>query len=159
MPFIIKHFNELTIRELYEILKTRQEIFIIEQDCPYMDIDDLDLDAIHVFSMNEEGRVTSCLRVFMREIKETTEPEAAMKEVRTAQIGRVVTLNHGEGLGGALLHEGVKIALDHYKADKIYLEAQTYAIGYYAKEGFKVVSGEFLEDGIPHVKMERGRDL
>lgn len=148
MGFFIKHFNELTTRELYEILKTRQEIFIIEQNCPYMDIDDLDLKAIHVFSMNEEGRVTSCLRVFMRDEK-----------TKTAQIGRVVTLNHGEGLGGALLHEGVKIALDHYKAEKIYLEAQTYAIGYYAKEGFKVVSEEFLEDGIPHVKMERDSKL
>ena len=89
MGFFIKHFNELTTRELYEILKTRQEIFIIEQDCPYMDIDDLDLDAMHVFSMNEEGRVTSCLRVFMRD-----------EETKTAQIGRVVTLTHGEGLGG-----------------------------------------------------------
>lgn len=148
MGFFIKHFNELTTRELYEILKTRQEIFIIEQDCPYMDIDDLDLDAIHVFSKNEEGRVTSCLRVFMRD-----------EESKTAQIGRVVTLTHGEGLGGELLHEGVNVALNHYKAEKIYLEAQTYAIGYYAKEGFRVVSGEFLEDGIPHVKMERGRDL
>lgn len=148
MTFIIKHFNELSTRELYEILKTRQEIFIIEQDCTYMDIDDLDLDAIHVFSMNEEGRVTSCLRVFMRDAK-----------TKTAQIGRVVTLTHGEGLGGALLQEGVNVALHHYQAEKIYLEAQTYAIGYYAKEGFQVVSGEFLEDGIPHVKMERGRDL
>ena len=70
-----------------------------------------------------------------------------------------MTLTHGEGLGGELLHEGVNVALNHYKAEKIYLEAQTYAIGYYAKEGFRVVSGEFLEDGIPHVKMERGRDL
>ena len=125
MGFFIKHFNELTTRELYEILKTRQEIFIIEQDCPYMDIDDLDLDAMHVFSMNEEGRVTSCLRVFMRD-----------KETKTAQIGRVVTLTHGEGLGGELLHEGVNVALNHYKAEKIYLEAQTYAIDTENGDGF-----------------------
>jgi ElaA protein len=146
MEFSIKHFNELSNRELYEILKTRQEIFIIEQNCPYMDIDDLDLDAMHIFSMNEEGRVTACLRVFM-------------KDEKTAQIGRVVTLVHGEGLGGKILHEGVKVALDHYKAEKIYLEAQTYAIGYYEKEGFRVISGEFDLDGIPHVEMERSREL
>lgn len=146
MEFTIKHFTELSNRELYEILKTRQEIFIIEQNCPYMDIDDLDLDAIHVFSMNEEGRVTACLRVFM-------------KDEKTAQIGRVVTLVHGEGLGGKILHEGVKVALQHYKAEKIYLEAQTYAIGYYEKEGFRVISGEFDLDGIPHVEMERSREL
>ena len=146
MEFTIKHFTELSNRELYEILKTRQEIFIIEQNCPYMDIDDLDLDAMHIFSMNEEGRVTSCLRVFM-------------KDEKTAQIGRVVTLVHGEGLGGKILHEGVKVALEHYKAEKIYLEAQTYAIGYYEKEGFRVISGEFDLDGIPHVEMERGREI
>jgi len=146
MEFTIKHFTELSNRELYEILKTRQEIFIIEQNCPYMDIDDLDLDAMHIFSMNEEGRVTACLRVFM-------------KDEKTAQIGRVVTLVHGEGLGGKILHEGVKVALDLYKAEKIYLEAQTYAIGYYEKEGFRVISGEFDLDGIPHVEMERSREL
>ena len=146
MEFTIKHFTELSNRELYEILKTRQEIFIIEQNCPYMDIDDLDLDAMHIFSMNEEGRVTACLRVFM-------------KDEKTAQIGRVVTLVHGEGLGGKILHEGVNVAFDHYKAEKIYLEAQTYAIGYYEKEGFRVISGEFDLDGIPHVEMERGREI
>ena len=146
MEFTIKHFTELSNRELYEILKTRQEIFIIEQNCPYMDIDDLDLDAMHIFSMNEEGRVTACLRVFM-------------KDEKTAQIGRVVTLVHGEGLGGKILHEGVKVALEHYKAEKIYLEAQTYAIGYYEKEGFRVISGEFDLDGIPHVEMERSGEL
>lgn len=143
MELFVKHFSELSVDELYEILKTRQEIFIIEQDCPYMDIDDLDRDAMHVFTVREDGRVTSCLRVFMRD-----------EECRTAQIGRVVSLEHGKGLGGLVLHEGVRIAKDHYKAKKIYLEAQEYAIGYYAKEGFRVVSDVFLEDGIPHVKME-----
>ena len=72
-----------------------------------------------------------------------------------AQIGRVVTLEHGKGIGGKILHEGVKIATDQLKAKKIYLEAQEYAIGYYAKEGFEVVSEPFMEDGIPHVKMEK----
>ena len=141
---LIKHFKDLTNKELYEILKTRQEIFVVEQNCPYMDIDGLDEDSIHVFSMNEEGRVTGCLRVFIRD-----------KEKKIAQIGRVVTLTHGTGLGGILLHQGVEVALENFDPDVIYLEAQTYAIGYYAKEGFQVVSEEFLEDGIPHVKMER----
>ena len=54
-----------------------------------------------------------------------------------------------------MLHEGVRIAVEKLKAKKIYLEAQEYAIGYYAKEGFEVVSEPFMEDGIPHVKMER----
>ena len=144
MEFIIKHFKELNTTELYEILKTRAEIFVVEQDCPYQDLDDKDQDAIHIFSYNDKGRVSSCLRVFWKDEKEAV-----------AQIGRVVTLEHGTGLGGRLLHEGVKLAIEQFKAKKIYLEAQEYAKGYYAREGFEVVSEPFLEDGIPHVKMER----
>ncbi len=144
MDLIVKHFNELTTHELYEILKTRSEIFVVEQDCVYQDLDDNDQDAMHVFCWNEDGRVAACLRVFMR--------DAA---AGVAQIGRVVTLVHGKGLGGEILHKAVEIAIDHYSANKIYLEAQQYAIGYYQKEGFEVVSEPFLEDGIPHVKMER----
>ena len=146
MNFVIKHFNELSTTELYEILKTRSEIFVVEQDCVYQDLDDNDQDAIHVFCWNDSGRVAGCLRVFWKNND---------RAAGVAQIGRVVTLEHGQGIGGRMLHEGVMIALDKLKAKKIYLEAQEYAIGYYAKEGFEVVSEPFLEDGIPHVKMER----
>ena len=72
-----------------------------------------------------------------------------------AQIGRVVTLEHGKGIGGRILHEGVRVATEQLKAKKIYLEAQEYAIGYYAKEGFELESEPFMEDGIPRVKMEK----
>ena len=72
-----------------------------------------------------------------------------------AQIGRVVTFEHGKGIGGQLLHKGVEVAREQLKAKKIYLGAQEYAIGYYAKEGFEVTSEPFLEDDIPHVEMER----
>ena len=145
---IIKHFNELSTTELYEILKTRSEIFVVEQDCVYQDLDDKDQDAIHVFCWNDAGRVSGCLRVFWKDQDESA---------GIAQIGRVVTLEHGKGIGGQLLHKGVEIATETLKAKKIYLEAQQYAIGYYAREGFEVVSDVFMEDGIPHVKMERIR--
>ena len=143
MEIIVKHFDELTTRELYEILKTRFEIFVTEQECIYQDMDDKDQDAIHVFCWNDDGRVAGCLRVFMRD---------AEKDI--VQIGRVVTLEHGKGIGGKILRKGVEVAKKSFNAKKIYLEAQVYAIGYYAKEGFEVVSDEFMEDGIPHVKME-----
>ena len=116
-------------------------------ECIYQDLDDKDQDAYHVFCWNDSGRVAACLRVFWN-----NEAEGI------AQIGRVVTLEHGKGLGGKMLHEGVRIAADILKAKKIYLEAQEYAIGYYAKEGLEVVSDPFMEDGIPHVKMERTLD-
>jgi len=143
MELIVKHFNELSTTELYEILKTRFEIFVTEQECIYQDLDDKDQDAIHVFCYNDAGRVAGCLRVFMRDAKNGV-----------AQIGRVVTLEHGKGIGGEILRKGVEVAKKSFNAKKIYLEAQVYAIGYYAKEGFEVVSDEFMEDGIPHVKME-----
>ena len=144
MELMVKHFNELTTRELYEILKTRFEIFVMEQECLYQDLDDKDQDAIHVFCRNDDGRVAGCLRVFMRDT-----------DKGIVQIGRVVTLEHGKGIGGKILHKGVDVATNSFKAKKIYIEAQVYAIGYYAKEGFEVVSEEFMEDGIPHVKMEK----
>lgn len=144
MELIVKHFNELSTRELYEILKTRFEIFVTEQECIYQDLDDKDQDAIHVFCINDSGRVVGCLRVFWND-----------KAAGVAQIGRVVTLEHGKGIGREILHKGVEIATEQLGAKKIYLEAQEYAIGYYAKEGFEVVSDVFMEDGIPHVKMER----
>ena len=144
MQFVIKHFRDLTTNELYEILKTRFEIFVTEQECIYQDLDDKDQDAYHVFCWNDNGRVAGCLRVFWKD-------EAA----GIAQIGRVVTLEHGLGIGGQMLHQGVELAINQFHAKKIYLEAQCYATGYYAKEGFEVVSEPFMEDGIPHVQMER----
>ena len=67
MEFVIKHFKELSTTELYEILKTRAEIFVVEQDCVYQDLDDNDQDAIHVFCWNDSGRVAGCLRVFWKD--------------------------------------------------------------------------------------------
>lgn len=146
MDLIVKHFNELSTTELYEILKTRFEIFGTEQECIYQDLDDKDQDTIHIFCYNDSGRVAGCLRVFWKDHNETS---------GIAQIGRVVTLEHGKGIGGKILHDGVRVATEQLKAKKIYLETQEYAIGYYAKEGFEVVSEPFMEDGIPHVKMEK----
>ena len=111
MEFVIKHFKELSTTELSEILKTRAEIFVVEQDCVYQDLDDNDQDAIHVFGWNDSGRVAGCLRVFWKD-----HDEAA----GVAQIGRVVTLEHGKGIGGQMLHEGVRIAVEELKAKKIY---------------------------------------
>lgn len=138
--FHVKKFDELTARELYEILRLRAEIFVVEQNCVYQDLDGKDQESLHVYSTDEKGFATSCLRIFRRG------PE-------TAQIGRVVTRHHGTGLGGRLLKRGIAEAEAWLAPQRIYLEAQVYAIGYYAREGFRVCSAEFILDGIPHVKM------
>lgn len=140
MKVISKTFNELTTKELYEILKSRAEIFVVEQNCIYQDMDDNDYKSLHVF-LNENERVIAYLRAFM-------------KDEETVQMGRVLTLQHGSGIGGMLLKEGIAIIKERFTPKRIYIEAQCYATGYYVREGFRVCSDEFLEDGIPHVKME-----
>jgi len=90
-----KTFQELTTRELYEILKARAEIFVVEQNCVYQDLDNKDYESLHVF-YEEDGKVTAYLRAFYR-------------DDRIVQIGRALTLQHGTGLGGKLLKEGIAI--------------------------------------------------
>ena len=91
MKLVSKYFHELTTTELYELLKARAEIFVVEQTCVYQDLDDLDYNGLHVF-YEENGKVLAYLRAF---------PKIA--EEGTVQMGRFLTMNHGTGLGGRLL--------------------------------------------------------
>lgn len=134
-----KYFDELTTRELYEILRARAEIFVVEQNCVYQDLDGIDYESLHVFA-EEGGKVTAYLRAFY-------------KDEDTVQMGRVLTLRHGEGLGGKLLREGIAQIRARMHPAKICIDAQCYATGFYEREGFRICSEEFLEDGIPHVRM------
>ena len=128
-----------TTAELYEILKARAEIFVVEQNCVYQDLDGKDYNSLHVF-YEEEGKVLAYLRAFR-------------KDADTVQLGRVLTVQHGTGLGGTLLKEGIRQICEEFMSSQIYAEVQTYATGFYEREGFTVCSDEFLEDGIPHVAM------
>ena len=141
MNLVTKYFHELTTTELYELLKSRAEIFVVEQNCIYQDLDDKDYHSLHIF-YEENGKIVAYLRAFE---KDTT--------TRTVQIGRVLTLNHGMGLGGQLLKEGITQIREKLNPSTIYIEAQCYATGFYEQEGFVISSEEFLEDGIPHVEM------
>lgn len=134
-----EYFDSLSTRELYEILRARAEIFVVEQNCVYQDLDGKDYESLHVF-YEEDGQVIAYLRVFFR-------------DAETVQMGRVLTLRHGAGLGGRLLRDGIEQVRALMKPARIYIEAQCYAIGFYEREGFRICSEEFLEDGIPHVQM------
>lgn len=142
MDIQFKYFEELSTVELYKILKARAEIFVVEQNCVYQDLDDVDYRSLHIFYQSDQ-KVVAYLRAFPR-----------MDDPNTVQMGRVLTLEHGTGLGGKLLKEGVRLVKEKMNAKKIFLEAQCYAVGFYEREGFTVCSDEFLEDGIPHVGME-----
>ena len=141
MKLKVKYFNELTTTELYEILKSRNEIFVVEQNCIYQDLDDIDYRSLHIF-YESNGRIMAYLRAF--------EKDSATK---TIQMGRILTLTHGTGLGGQLLKEGILQIKEKMNPSSIYIEAQCYATGFYEREGFVISSNEFLEDGIPHVEM------
>lgn len=138
MEIYIKKFDELTLDELYEILKIRVNVFVVEQNCPYSELDDIDKEAYHVY-LKDYGQIAAYLRVYEKD------------EVR---IGRVLSLKRRHGLGTAVLKEGIKLAKEKYNAGKIVIEAQVYAKKMYEKVGFVQTSAEFLEDGIPHIKME-----
>lgn len=134
-----KTFDELTTTELYEILKARAEIFIVEQSIVYQDLDDMDYESLHVF-YEDEGRVAAYLRAFYL-------------DDNTVKIGRVLTIEHGKGLGGKLLENGLEQIKQKMAPERICIDAQSYATGYYEKAGFCVCSEEFLEEGLMHVKM------
>lgn len=141
MKFEVKTFESLTKEELYEILRLRAEIFIIEQNCVCLDPDGADYNCLHVFC-KENGRVIAYSRIYDK----VGEPE-------TAKLGRVVNMYHGKGLGRKLMEKSIEVIKSrNYK--KVYIEAQKYAEGFYEKFGFKTVSDEFMLDDIPHIKME-----
>ena len=141
MDIRIKSFNEISAAEIYEILRARAEIFVSEQKITCPDPDGIDYDSLHCFIM-ENGRAIACLRAF------------ALDE-STVKIGRVVTLTHKKGHGALLMSESIPKIASHFGCQKLIVSAQTQAEGFYEKMGFVTVSEEYMEDGVPHVKMER----
>ncbi len=141
MELVIKHFNELTNGELYDILKARVDVFVVEQKCPYPEIDGKDKDAYHMVLRNEHG-IAAYLRVLKSGV---SFPEPA--------LGRILTTRRGEGLGARIVSEGIKFAEEKLGAEKIRIEAQVYARGFYEKLGFRQCSEPFMDDGIEHIEM------
>ena len=137
----IKRFHELTTDELYAILKLRVDVFVVEQRCPYGEIDGLDQNALHVWLQDEKG-IEAYVRVLDKGVKS-----------EHAAIGRVIAVKRRMGLGTRIVQAGLDAAREYYGADAVYIEAQTYARSLYENLGFRQISGEFLEDGIPHIQM------
>lgn len=141
MELAVKTFDELSSREVYEILKSRSEIFIVEQRILCQDMDDVDLASLHCYFCGE-GRILAYLRAY---------PVGG----GAVKLGRVLTLRHGEGLGRELLQKSLEAIPKRLTCNKFVVDAQKYAIGFYEKFGFAVTSEEFLEEGIVHVAMEK----
>lgn len=142
MELICKHFTQLTRDELFQIYKLRVSVFIVEQQCAYPEIDDADQVAWHLWLQDGDG-IAAYLRVL---------PPGATFD--TASIGRVIAVKRRQGLGSRIVAEGIRAARERFGAQTITIEAQTYARALYERAGFVQTSEEFLEDGIPHIRME-----
>ena len=136
-------FKEFTIHELYEVLQLRSEVFVVEQDCVYQDIDFKDQKAIHILGYKKEKLVTYS-RVFKQR-----------DYLEEASIGRVLVKENERkyGYGHDLMKESIATILKEFKTTVIHISAQTYLEKFYNSHGFSKVGNGYLEDGIPHIKM------
>ena len=136
-----KSFQELTVDVLYELLRVRSEVFVVEQNCVYQDMDGDDQKSIHLW-LTVADKVVALARV--------CPASTHMKEV---SIGRVITTERGKGYGKQIMLYAIEAAKDHFGAKQIDLEAQEYAKGFYESVGFRQSSDAFMLDGIPHIRM------
>ena len=143
MKTTIKTFNQLSTTELYEILQLRSEVFVVEQDCVYQDIDSKDEKALHVLGFKNDKLVayTRCFK-----------PGDYFKE---ASIGRVVVKKSQRkfNYGNKIMQDSIKAIKQQYNTETIKISAQCYLNKFYTQLGFKNTGEEYLEDGIPHVAM------
>ena len=143
MNIQIKHYSDLTKNELYDVISLRVLVFIIEQDCPYQDLDGLDKDAWHLLVIDNE-EIIGTLRIL--------KPRVVYNEVA---IGRVVSHpeHRGKKLGYLMMEKAIEFVQNTLEEKSIRISAQTHLCEFYAKTGFISTGKEYLEDGIPHTEM------
>lgn len=145
MKIILKSFDELTGKEIYEIGKLRSEVFVVEQNCPYLDLDGKDYECMHLYFYNEENREIVCYcRIIPRGLS-----------YPTASIGRVLTNKkyRGNGYAREMLKKAIQVVKEGFGEDEITLGGQSYLKEFYFSLGFVAISDEYEEDGIPHIDM------
>jgi len=130
---------------LYDMLALREAIFVVEQTCIYQELDGLDKSARHLLVKNDE-EVVACLRVLPPEGEETR-----------VRIGRVAVASgwRQRGVAAMMMSRAIEMIGRDYPSHVVFLDTQTYLQGFYETLGFSLCGDEFLEDGIPHVPMER----
>lgn len=142
----IKTFEQLSNFELYDILKLRSEIFVVEQNCVYLDLDNKDKVALHLFG-EFNGKIVAYCRLFKPNIT-----------FENASIGRVVVdANYRDRRWGQeLMQQAIAKIKTHFDETKITIGAQLYLKKFYENQGFVQTSEMYLEDEIPHIEMQRG---
>lgn len=141
MCLVIKQFSELTTEELFALYKLRVSVFVVEQKCAYQEVDEVDKAAYHIWLEDDNG-IEAYLRLM---------PEGVV--CPETSLGRVIAVKRRCGMGSRIVSESIRFAKEKLAAKEIVIEAQTYVKKLYESLGFKAESDEFLEDGIPHVRM------
>ena len=138
-----KTFTELTNEELYGILRLRAEVFVVEQNCVYQDLDGKDQKSMHFFAV-DQGEVVGCVRLMPRGLR-----------FEEAALGRVVMKKtyRGTGLSNQLIQSAIDFAATDWREHNLRISAQAHLQKFYGRFGFRTVSDEYLEDGIKHVEM------
>ncbi len=139
----IKHYSDLSKEEFHDLIALRIAVFVVEQNCPYQELDGLDKDAYHVLIKNQ-GTIIATARIL--------KPGVAYKETA---IGRVVTAANSRDLklGHVLMQESMDYIGKVLNFSSVRLSAQSHLVGFYSKYGFKPTGKDYLEDGIPHSEM------
>ncbi len=139
----VEGFNSLSNEILYKIIGLREQVFVVEQNCPYLDVDGKDIEAVHLYLQNKQGEVIAYARIIP--------PGISYSE---ASIGRVVVAQtyRGTGLGKQLMQKAITFCLEKHKTD-IRISAQQHLEQFYENLGFSTSSQPYLEDGIPHLSM------
>ena len=136
----IQKFTQLSTQELYQIYKLRVDVFVVEQKCPYHEVDDIDLESYHIYLQDDNSKILSYCRLYQQN--------------DTYHIGRVISSTRRKGYGAQIMKTALEFAEQTLHADSIIIEAQTYAKNFYEKLGFIQTSEPFDEDGIPHIQMK-----
>lgn len=140
MNTMIKPFDKLTTQELFNIYKLRVDVFVVEQQCPYHEVDDIDTISHHIYLQNDNSKILAYCRLYEQEVR--------------YHIGRVIASERRKGYGTQIMKSAIEFAEKTLHADTIIIEAQTYAKNFYEKLGFIQTSKPFDEDGIPHIQMK-----
>ena len=145
ISFQCLRFHQLSLEQLYAIMVLRQEVFVVEQNCPYLDADGKDQKAWHLLGLDGDGRLVAYARLFQQDIQYTG----------YASITRVVNDKsvRGQGVGHSLLQEAITRIENQLGGGGIKISAQCYLVKFYRQFGFASIGEEYLEDGIPHIAM------
>jgi ElaA protein len=138
-------FNALSLQELYDIMELRQAVFVVEQNCPYLDADRKDQQAAHVLAYDADGDLVAYSRLL----------PVGVSYADAISIGRVISAEkvRGQGIGQQLMQFSITEIYRLFGNEKLTLSAQCYLIKFYESFGFQAVGESYLEDDIPHIKM------